>query len=367
MKKFLVFFLPFLAIALGGFFYYKKTLSNPVIRVGYFHGGRTMLLYRALVSDYFEKEKLTAYFFTKQLRATTWDKYDRTGDENTFIGRKAGKATGIELTDLLLKKEVDISFIGEAAFILACSQKKPIVAIAQLGADEVNEGGHSIVIRKGIKINSPKDLEKIVWGTRRSSGGDDIFLKEFLYQEGVDLSKVKIISGIDDDEITKFIKKGKIQGAYHHLMMVRNDEINGILYTYRKLDWVNPAISQAIAIVSRDYYENNRETLKKFVRAYMKRTAYEKSLPEEERRKSVKLEKRKGFKLSLYELEMDHKGMNLPQYPLIPIMRKDVSDEALDMFVRHKFIEKRIALEECYDNSIVLEVAKELYPNEKIN
>lgn len=361
MRKYFVYLFVLLIVGVGSLFL-KRLNQHSVINIGYFHGGRTMLLYRALVNNYFEQENLTAYFYTKQLRSSVWQKYDNTGDESTFKGRKAGKATGLELVDLLLQKKVDMSFIGEGAFIKVCSEGLPIMAVAQLGSDEEDKGGHSIVIKKGIKINGPKDLEKIVWGTRRSSGGDDIFLKEFLYKEGVDLSKVKIISGIDDDEVTRAIKTGKIQGAYHHLMMVRNDELNGIIYTYRKLDWVNPNISQAIAVVRKDYFEKNRELLKKFVRAYMKRIAYERQLPDEIKQKKVILPGGKGYQISLYELTMDYKGMNLPQYPLVPIIRKELMDEAMDMFVRHNFIDHKFPIENCYNNSIVLEVAKELYP-----
>jgi ABC-type nitrate/sulfonate/bicarbonate transport system substrate-binding protein len=365
MKK-IIWIIGLMAFSLVGVFsYFKLTAPRPIIRVGYFHGGRTMLLYRALVNDYFEKENLTALFYTKQLHSDVWDQYDRTGNENTITGYRSGKATGIELSELLLKGKVDISFIGEAAFIRSCSLGQQVVAIAQLGADETDKGGHSIVIKKGIVIKGPRDLEKIVWGTRRSSGGDDIFLKEFLYQQGVDLKKVKIISGIADDEVTKFIKQGKIQGAYHHLMMVRNDELNGILYTYRKLDWVDPAMSQALAIVTKESLKKNREIYKRFIRAYMKRIAFEKALPEDQKTKKLKSEKGNGFKISLYEMQMDHKGMNLPQYPRIPIIRKDITDKSQEMFLRHKFIEKKITLENCYDNSLVLEVAKEMYPNDK--
>lgn len=370
MKKYLWMGLgTFIIASIGGMLFFKKNIfkeENPVIRVGYFHGGRTMLLYRALVNNYFENEKLTAYFVTKQLRAKTWDTYDKTGNERTFLGKQAGKATGIELTDLLLEKKVELSAIGEAAFIKACSLGKPIMAIAQLGSDELNEGGHSIVLRKGIKIKKPKDLEKLIWGTRRSSGGDDIFLKEFLYQQGVDLKKVKIISGIDDDKISEYLKDGTVQGAYHHLMMVRNDEMSGFIYTYRKLDWVHPGISQAVAIVSKDYLQQNRETLKKFIRAYMKRIAFEKALPKEERQKKRKSKKGVGYQISLYELEMNHKGMNLPQYPAIPIIRKDLTDDAVEMFYRHKFIDNKVNADKCYDNSLVMEVARELYDEERI-
>lgn len=97
----------------------------------------------------------------------------------------------------------------------------------------------------------------------------------------------------------------------------------------------------------------------------MKRIAYERSLPEEERRKKVRLENNKGYKVALYEMEMNYKGMNLPQYPAIPIIRKDLMDEAIVMFSRHKFIEGNFQVEKCYNNSLVVEVGKELYPNQK--
>ncbi len=337
------------------------------MRIGYFHGGRTMLLYRALIHDYFEEEKLNAIFITKKLRSSVWEEFDRKSGEKAMSHPKGGKATGIELNELMYSGKADMAFIGEAAFVRACVLGEPILAIAQLGADDPQAGGHTIVIKKGIKINGPKDLEKLVWGTRRSSGGDDIFLKEFLLKEGVDLSKVKFIFGIDDDKLTDYMKSGKIQGGYYHLMGVRNEEIAGLIYTYRKLDWVNPALSQSLAVVTKPYFEKNKDAIKRFVRAYMKRIAYEHSLPKKVRSRNQKDKSKKLFNKYLYEMEMNWKGMNLPQYPKIPLVIKEIEYEEMDMLFRHNYIDKKVMLEKCWDNSIVEEVAKELYPNEKLS
>lgn len=341
-----------------------KDEKFPVLRIGYFHGGRTMLAYRALINDYFNKEKLNAIFVTKKLRATVWESFDSKSGEAAMSGPKVGKATGIELNELMFKGQADMAFIGEAAFVRSCVLGEPIVAIAQLGADDQGKGGHTIVIKKGIKINGPKDLEKLVWGSRRSSGGDDIFLKEFLLKEGVDLTKVKFILGIDDDKMGEYMKSGKIQGAYYHLMSVRNEEREGIIYTYRKLDWINPAISQSLAVVSRTYFDNNKDEIKRFLRGYMKRIAYEHSLPKHLRRRAQLDSTKKVYTKYLYELEMDYKGMNLPQYPKIPSVRKALMDEGMDMLFRHNFIAKKVDMQKCYDNSLIKEVALEMYPKE---
>lgn len=340
--------------------------KTPTLRIGYFLGGRTMLIYRAFIDNYFEKEKLNIVIVTKQLNSEIWMEYDQTNKNTILSIPKNARATGNELFKLTKEKFTDMAFVGEASFLKACTAGEPIVAIAQLGADE-GDGGHAIVIKKGIKIKGPKDLEKIVWGSRRSSGGDDIFLKEFLLKEGVDLSKVKFIFNIDDDKINKFLKSGKIQGAYHHLMHVLIADPLDILYVYRSLNWVNPAVSQALAVVTREYYENNRSTLKKFIRAYMKRTAYEHSLPKKARSKGIDYAAEKpGYKMNLEEMEVDYNGMNLPQYPKIPTIRKSINDEAVDMFYRHGFIDKKVDLTKCYDNSLVKEVAAEMYPGEPL-
>lgn len=341
-------------------------LKNDTIKIGYFHGGRTMLLYRALVHDFFEKEGLTAIFYSKDLYSDIWKEYTKESGEAAISKPKAGKATGIELNKLMFDGKVDMSFIGEAAFVRSCALGEPILAIAQLGADHPQMGGHVIVLKKGVKIKGPKDLESITWGTRRSSGGDDVFLKEFLLKEGADLSKVKIISGIADDKLQEYMMSGKIQGGYYHLMSARNEERHGIVYTYRKLDWINPETSQSLAVVSRSYFEKNKEPIKKFLRAYMKRISYEHSLPKKVRRKAKLAPGTKTYTKYLYEMEMDYKGMNLPQYPKIPTVKKDLVNQITDMLFRHKFIDKKVVIENCYDNSLAKEVAAELYPKEVI-
>lgn len=328
-----------------------------------------MLPYRALLSGFYEREKLNLIFITKALYTEDWTPYDKSNAKTILKKPLNGKATGTELFQKTLRKETDMAFVGEAAFVKSCALGEPVVGIAMLGADAAGQGGHAIVIKKGIKIKSPRDLEKITWGSRRSSGGDDIFLKEFLLKEGADLSKIKFVLGIDDDKMSDYMKTGKIQGAYYHLMLILMDDPKNMVYTYRKLDWVDPSLSQAVAVVTREYLSNpeNRDTIKRFIRAYMKRTAYEHSLPKEKRRLGPNYEKDKpGYKMNYKEMEVEYLGMNLPQFPKIPTIRKSLSEPAVDMLYRHKFIDKKIDLSTCYDNSLVAEIAAEMYTGEAL-
>ncbi len=337
----------------------KQPKHNNQIKIGYFHGGRTMLLYRAQYFKDFKREGVDVRFITKYLNSKKW--YDFISKRNK--GVLDGKATGIELIDLLLEGKVELSVTGEAAFLRSCEKGEPIVAIAELGADETNNSGHAIGLKKGIKVNGPKDLEKIVWGTRRSSGGDDVFLKEFLLQSGVDLSKVKIISSIDDNKLEKFVRDGTITGGYFHLMDLRELEVKDLAYLYRKLDWVNPAFSHALLVTTPENLKIHKANIKKMLRGYIKRVRFEHDLPLEKKKDNY-LHATPAYR-SAYEMATDYKGMNLPQYRALPFVRSDLEADALKMFLRHGYIKKNFDINRCIDNSILDEIQHDIDLKEK--
>lgn len=114
----------------------KTETPYPILRIGYFYGGRTMLLYRALIHDYFDTEKINAIFYTKKLHSTIWKTFDRKSGESAMAMHLSGKAKGTDLNEIMYSGKTDMAFIGEAAFIRACALGEPIMAIAQLGADD---------------------------------------------------------------------------------------------------------------------------------------------------------------------------------------------------------------------------------------
>jgi len=332
----------------------KETSSNQ-LKIGYFHGGRTMLLYRAYINNEFDKENIPLSLITKVLYQPDFYTIPKSYEDIKNIGLY-GKATGGELIDEVIKGNFAGATPGEASFISAASQNLPIVAVAQLGHDVKGQAGHAIIFRKDVTISQPSDIKGKTLASRRAGDGDGVFLREFLASIGLDPQKdVKILDKVIDDELNQALKKGSIDGGYYHLMSIEKLVENDQAYVFRKLDWLNPELSQALLIFHKDFVKNHPDQVEKVIRAYMKRIKYEHGLSKEERLKDPG----KGYQKGL-QMEKDFQGMNLPQYDLPPKVSRELLDQMQDLLLKYKYIDKKADLSKFIDNSFVEKIYEEL-------
>lgn len=330
----------------------KYSKLNPV-RLGYFHGGRTMLVYRAYINHEFDAAKIPVDLYTQDLGGQGLYKvsknYQDIAKNNDF-----GKITGEALIDQMLAGKLDGAMVGESSFISAVNDGKPVVAVAMLGHDLKGEPAHAILIRKGLDIKSPKDLKGKTLATRRAGEGDATFLKEFLIQSGLTPGKdVFIKEQLDDNEWMKGLAAGDFDGGYYHEMAVNALVGSGTAYIYRRLDWVNPEMSQALLVFSKSYLENHREEVSKIIQVYMKRINYEHNLPE-----SVRLSDPSGGGKAGLQMEEHFQGMNFPQYNLPPLVSAPLLTSMQDLLLKHGAIGSKIDLTPFIDNSFVNAIAK---------
>lgn len=335
------------------YFLIQEFYPNPV-RIGYFHGGRTMLLYRSYINNEFEKEGTPVKLLTKDLNQQDYYVLSQ-NYEDIKTKTQIGKARGGELIDEVINGNTDGTTPGESSFIKAVSQGAPIVAVAMLGHDTKDAPGHAIIFGKNVSIKSPLDIKGKVLSSRRAGDGDRVLLEEFLNKEGVDPRDVTIIDQVPDDEINEGIISGRFDGGYYHLMSVEKLVSKNHAYVYRKLDWVNPELSQALLVFKKDFVQKHPDQVKNIIRAYMKRIKYEHSLPEEERLKDP-------GENYLYGLQMAKafQGMNLPQYDFPPLVREDLLNELQDLLIKHGALDRKVDLSGFIDNRFVEEVYKEL-------
>lgn len=318
------------------------------VKIGYFHGGRTMLLYRAYINGEFNSAKVPVEFFTRDLRSQALylvsDKPGEPVDKDVF-----GKIRGGELIDEVVSGELDAATVGEDAFIDAVSGGKQIVAVAMLGHDTKEAPAHAILIRKGLKINSPQDLKEKVLATRRAGDGDATLLKEFLLQNGLDPAKdVKIIEQVDDTLWKQGLIDGTFDGGYYHEAAAKSLVESGAAYIYRKLDWVDPEISQSLLVFDKNFVEKHPDAVTQILRVYLNRIKYEKSLSEE-----VRMQYSFGM-----QMEDDFQGMNLPQYNFPPLVSLQLLDKMQDLLIKQKAINNRANLSTFIDNNFVETLAK---------
>lgn len=372
VKRALIIIIVATAIIGGSFAYFQGgqgeediafTITSPDIkegafnaaRLGYFHGGRTHLLYRAYINDYFEKEGVDVKFFTKALHnddlfevPRDHKKFEEKSGEIPFFGRM----TGIEIIDEIKKGNLDGGVVGEASFLSAIDKGFPIIAVAELGHDTKERPGHAVVLRNGLVVKTPNDLKGKVFASRRSGPIDRVLLREFLVSEGVNISDVTIIDDMPDDELFDSLASGEVDGGYHHLHWVKKFIDNDIGYVYRKLDWMSPEASSALLVFNADYLEHNKEVVQRIVNAYVKRIQYEKQLSEEER----VAPKEFGLQMVNYDIE----GMNIPQYDLPPVLRLHFLKEVQDLLFKYGEIGGKTSIENYLDFSFVEEAMKNI-------
>jgi len=363
-----------------------KTASEQPIRIGYFHGGRTVILMRAYENGEFDAQGLPVELYSKTLRAEGYQLVPKSTTQFTDeCGGPlyTGKVRGTELTDAIIDDKMDLAMIGESSFIEAMYSGKPIVAIAELGHDVKKHSGHAILMRKGIKIRSPKDFLGKIIISRRAGPGDSTFLKVFLDKSGVDLkkdvlqlsngempknleekrklpkNKVLIFDDTYEDVMTAGLQSGVIDGGYFHLMSLE-DPLCAPYYLLAPLhDFVNAELSHAVLVCHKDFLRKNRARLVKLIEIYIKRIKYEHSLSYEERTSMVPLGT--GFKMAV-----NIQGLNYPQYDLIPTSSAKLLYEVQRILVKYAGFPKRnIKIEDFIDNSLVLEAAKNLGLTEK--
>ncbi len=326
--------------------------SNKPIRIGYFHGGRIHLLYRAYINNYFDDEDIDVELYSEYLLKDGWNKIPKNHEEMEKNKRTFGRVTGIRIIEAMDKGILVGGTVGESSFVSMITNGSPIIAVAMLGHETIERPAKAIAIRKDIIINKPEDFKGKTLITRRAGPGDGIFLREFIENIGLDPDRdITIIDQVPDNREEEFLKEKKVDGGIFHLHKLRALVTSEIAYLYRKMDWLNPEISHALLVFRKDFVEAHPERVKKIIRAYMRRIKYEHSMPEEEKIK----EKRFGLQMILY-----FQGLNLPQYNYPPLVRQDLLKEVQRLLLKYKFIDREIDLEKFINNSFVEEIYKEL-------
>ncbi len=323
------------------------------LKLGYFHGGRTIILYRTKIFREFEKAGVDVELMTRFLASKNYFPMpDLTVERKTG---NLGKATG----DELVRKVIDGTFhgatVGETAFIRAVREKAPIVAVAELGHDLKDGAGHAMVLHRNFKIDGPESLRGRRFGARRSSGGDEVVLREFIAQHGLDPDKdVKLIRNIPDDVFGKMFQRGELDGGYGHALATKKwvEKYKYPVYIHSPLNWINPEMSLSVLIFHKDFVEKHPTVVQKVVLAYMRRVRIEFAMPNAEKTK----ENVKGLQINI-----DFEGLNLPEHRQVPEVQVDLLNQWQKLLVKHKFLDEEVDIMPFVDNSFVRKAAEELY------
>jgi len=267
-------------------------------------------------------------------------------------GQMFGRVTGRRIIDAIESGFTDGGTPGESSFIEAITRGAPIVAVALLGYDTKESPGKGLLLRSDVVINKPEDFKGRTFGTRRAGPGDKLFLCEFFKSIGLDPAKdVTIIDQLPDDAMQGYLRQRKIDGYLFHLHNGIVTIKSGLAYLYRPMNWMNPEQSFVLLVFHRDYLAQHPESVKKVLRAFMKRIRYEHSLSAKEK------ERPKAFGA---QMTLEYKGMNLPQFKFPPLVPIDLLQDAQKLLIEYKIIDKKVDIEKFVDNRFVQEIYEEI-------
>ena len=333
--------------------------ASAPVRVGYFHGLRIHLLYRAYVGGSFERDGVKVDLYTQYLHrpglypvpkdfAEMEEKqHDEGGGKSYF-----GMARGSDILDAIKAGALDGGVVGESSFVSAANKGDDIVAVAELGHYTKGYPGRGLVLRNDVHIDKPADFKGMTFATRRSGPGDGMLLREYFSSIGLDPEKdVTIIDQIDDDQQGPLLQKGKVQGLLAHFGKLEEPERLGGAYVYRKMDWVNPEVNLALLVFRRDFVAQRREEVVRIVEAYIERIRYESAIPEEEKRK----ESRNGLRMV-----SPAKGLKLPEWDDPPFVRLDLLEEVQRLLLKYHYLDKKTDLGRDVDRSVIEEAVHRL-------
>ncbi len=282
------------------------------VRVGCFFGGRGYVLFRAYRAGQFERAGVPVAFYSRYLNRSGYEIVPRTQRrmqamrDGEGAARYFGKVTGAQLERELERGRFDAVTLGESAFLAAAARGAPIVAVASLAHAARGRPSEAIILRSGVVVRGPADFRGLRLASRRSSpGGESSFLRAFVRSLGLDPAKdVTLVDGVDELELRRDFREGKIDGALCHVEMTAELLRDRLGYVYRPMDWMDPAISQALIVFRRDFTRERPREVAAFVSAYADEVRREARRPEAERER----ETRKGLRTT-----MKVAGLELPQ------------------------------------------------------
>lgn len=324
--------------------------------VGYFHGGRTNLFYRAYVTDKFEKEGAKIDLSTRNLYNSeytvipkSWEDAQKDMDQVTM--GKFGKVTGVEIIRQIVDGHLDGGMVGESSFLQEIERGAPIVAVATLGHDTREMPGHCILFRSGVRVRNAQDMKGLIFSSRRAGPGDELFLREFLVQQGLDPDRdVSIQDGVSDALQEHGLIDGTFDGGYYHLMSAVPLVTQGKAYLYRPLNWVPADLSLALLVYHKDYVATHKDEIVKVIKVYLHQIDAENQLPREERVKRRK----KGAQIAESFL-----GMNYPQCDIPPVVSLELLTQVQGLLVKHKFLKGGTPIAPYIDNTYVNQATRE--------
>ena len=226
---------------------------------------------------------------------------------------------GPALVEALFASQVDIGYVGPNPAINGYVKSKGVALRIIAGA---SSGGALFIVRPGANIKSPKDLAGKKFATPQIGGTQDVALRYYLQQNGLQTAdkggNVQIIP-TDNPNILTLFKAGTIDGAWvpepwaSRLII----EGKGQVFIDERTLWPDGKFDSTNVIVSKNFLDQHPDLVNKFLQAHIETVAYIASNPESA--KSIvnsEIKRITGKALLSSELDLAFTHLNITYDPL---------------------------------------------------
>ncbi len=189
---------------------------------------------------------------------------------------------GPALIEALFANQVDIGFVGPNPAINGYIKSQGTALRIIAGA---SSGGALFIVRPGANIKSPKDLAGKKFATPQLGGTQDVALRYYLKQNGLQTAdkggSVQIIP-TDNSNILTLFKAGQIDGAWvpepwaSRLIV----EGNGQVFVDERSLWPDGKFDTTNVIVSKQFLDQHPDLVSKLLQADVDTVEYINSNPE---------------------------------------------------------------------------------------
>lgn len=175
----------------------------------------------------------------------------------------------------MLAGQLDVAYVGVSPPITAISQGLDAKIVAG-----VNVNGSNLVFRTGLSYSGPQSLLGLSVATLPVGSIQDTTLKKWLKENGVDVSKVKIVY-LGPGDATTAIEAGKVDAVFLPQPYPAIIELDGKGKSVVAVGEMWPNAAANCLLVSGKLIRENPDLIKQIIRTHINATKYANDHPDE--------------------------------------------------------------------------------------
>lgn len=189
---------------------------------------------------------------------------------------------GPALIEALFAGDIDIGYVGPNPAVNGFVKSNGSALRVIAGA---SSGGALFIVRPGANINSAKDLSGKKLATPQLGGTQDVALRHYLQQNGLNTvdkgGTVQIIPAQNPDILTRF-KQGQIDGAWMPEPWASRliEEDHGKVLVDERSLWPNNQFTTTVVVARKAFLDSHPDLVAKFLQAHVESVQYIKNNPD---------------------------------------------------------------------------------------